>query len=139
MSVWQKGPDFLSLPQGSWPVNRKFISDVKIPREETKSANDFLRVAVLKSMIDNDKRQFPLFDTVQDILSKGNNIESRKRVLARIIKGWGSKSLEIREKKVSENLCRDDLIKAERLILLASMPNTVDALQKGQLDSLLPY
>ena len=80
-----------------------------------------------------------LFTSVNEILSKSNDYENRKRVLARVIKGWGNLSIDERKKRVSENLSREDLIKAEYLILLSSMPETVEALQKGSLDSLLPY
>ena len=143
-SVWQSGPDFLSLPRGSWPVSREFLSnnkdvESKIPREETKTASDFLRVAALKSLKDENIVVPSLFKTVNEILSKSNDIESRKRVLARVIKGWGSCSIETRNARIRENLQRDDLVRAEALILLSSMPETVEALNSGQLDSLLPY
>ena len=143
-SVWQTGPDFLSLPRGSWPVSRNFLysntdNRATIPREEMNSAYDSLRIAVIKSVKDKDIVVPLLFKTVNEILSKGNEIESRKRVLARVLKGWGSNSKDNREARVRENLNREDLVKAEKLILLSSMGETVEAFNKGQLDSLLPY
>jgi len=95
-------------------------------------------MAIVNSQVKSDD-QPKLFKTVNDILSKSNDYESRKRVLARVMKGWGSGSVEFRAAKVRENLCREDLIKAEKLMLLSSMVFTVEAYEKGQLDSLLPF
>ena len=139
-SAWQHGPDFFRHPRCTWPTSRKFISDrkSKIPLEERRSAKDFLRVAAIKTKT-GESVMPQLFTSVNEILSKSNDYENRKRVLARVIKGWGNLSNDERKKRVSENLSREDLIKAEYLILLSSMPETVEALQKGSLDSLLPY
>ena len=150
------------MPRESWPVSRQFLENikVKIPKEETNSAYDYLRVALVRSNIIpktesnsagdylrmaivnsqvKSEDQPKLFKTVNDILSKSNDYESRKRVLARVMKGWGLGSVEFRAAKVRENLCREDLIKAEKLMLLSSMVFTVEAYEKGQLDSLLPF
>ena len=88
-SVWQRGPDFFSLPRERWPVSRKFITDVKskIPKEETRTVQDLLRIAIINTKKLDDENQPKLFRVVSEVLSKGNDIESRKRVLARIIKG----------------------------------------------------
>ena len=161
-SVWQKGPDFFSLPRAAWPVSRDFLDNAKskIPKEETSFTHDYLRVALVKSKIIpkvetmsacdflrvalvNSKIQTEdqpkLFKVVNEILLRSNDFESRKRVLARVIKGWGSESILVRSARVKENLSRDDLVKAEKLMLLSSMVYTAEAYSKGQLDSLLPY
>ena len=80
-----------------------------------------------------------VFTLVSQVLSRSNDYESRKKILARIIKGWGSQSVDVRKRLISENLSRKDLIKAEKMILLSAMPDTVEAFNKGQLVSLLPY
>ena len=142
-SVWQNGPDFFRLPRHMWPVSREFISDPKskIPAEETKLPGDYLRVAIIKGESEKEKSsELPkLIRDVNSILSKSNDMEYCKRVLARAIKSWGKGSSDEREKKLRENPTRDDLMKAERLILLVSMKETDEAYVKGQLDSLLPY
>ena len=140
-SLWQNGPEFLCLPRDCWPTSREFVRDAKIPKEEMSSPQDYsyyfrtALIAVQKAGKDEPK----LFKVVNDILAKSNDMEHVKRVLARVIKGWGNESTEIRANRVKENLTRDDLVKAERLILLASMKETLEAVEKGKLDSLLPY
>ena len=77
------------------------------------------------------------FRTVESILKLNNSLESRKRVLARIIKGWGEKSYEEASKDMKADLTRSDLEQTERLLLLHGMVQTVQVFEQGQLTSLM--
>ena len=135
-SVWQSGPKFLSLPRSEWPVNRDCISRaVKIPEEEMRSPASYLRVGAVQV---SSKMGTALFKSVEAVLQFNNELESRKRVVARLIRGWGDKSYEEAAKCIKADPSPSDLQKAERLILLHGMIDTADAYDQGQLASLMP-
>ena len=129
-SVWQTGPTFLSLPRMMWPVNRDCVSRSVIPEEELRSPKSYLRVAAVQVETDMPS----MFRSVEKVLQSNNSLESRKRVVARIIKGWNT---GIRE-SIAADIIPSELQQAERLILLTGMVDTAEALDKGQLVSLMP-
>ena len=135
-SVWLLGPKFFSSPRRVWAVNRDCVSrSDKIPKEEMRTPHSWLRVAAVQL-----ESPMPVpFRTVESILKFNNSLESRKRVLARIIKGWGEKSYEEASKDMKADLTRTDLEQAERLLLLHGMVQTVQAFEQGQLTSLMPF
>ena len=137
-TTWQRGPKFLSLPRERWPVTRDCISRTeKIPKDELRSPNAYLRVAVAK--IDPSSKVASLFKSVDSILHLSNNLDSRKRVLARLIKAWGVNDKDQAFALMRKNLSPKDLERAERLILLHGMVDTVTALEQGKLTSLMPF
>ena len=137
-SFWQVGPKFLLLPRKDWPVSREFVGkSERIPKEEMRTVNSYLRVAAVK--ISSDVPCISLFKTVDDLLSSNNCLESRKRVLARVINGWSAVSSGKSLESVRRSLVPSDLVKAEKLILLRGMVDTAIALEQGKLVSLMPY
>ena len=142
-SSWQRGPTFLSLRRDLWPVHRDFVR-TKLPQEEVRSPKSFMRIAAVKVKKEGEGiDDMPeLFGDVDKVLHASNCLESRKRVVARIVNGWKKSSANTRDEQraqLMEEPGREDLIVAERLILLHGMVETAEAHEKGQLDSLMPY
>ena len=133
-SAWQAGPDFLSLPRNAWPVQRDCIK-VDLPKDELRSAKSFLRVATAK--VESVKMP-SIFETIDSLLYTNNSLNSRIRVMARVIKGWHSQSPEDAIIDIGAPLSPDVLKKAEQLILLRGMVKTVEAFEDGHLVSLMP-
>ena len=84
---------------------------------------------------------------LEGILSYSNSLVKVKRILARYIRGVSSSfrkagSLVIDNPEAYELIAceptRDELQRAEKLVLLHGMPQTKEALDAGKLDSLLP-
>ena len=120
----------------------------KLPQEEVRSPKSFMRIAAMKIAVVKVKKEgegiddMPeLFEDVDKVLHASNCLESRKRVVARIVNGWKKSSannVDEQRAQLMEEPGREDLIVAERLILLQGMVETAEALEKGQLDSLMP-
>ena len=68
-------------------------------------------------------------------MNASNDLNSRIRVVARLIKASAGNSSD----SIYENLCPEDIQKAEKLILLTAMASTVKAFERGELSSLMPY
>ena len=84
-------------------------------------------------------------ENFEAILKYTNDLESRKRVIARILRGWkvgmvkdGDWSLEQRN-FIGKEPTRQELLSAERLILKHGLIETASAFKSGQLQSLLPF
>ena len=140
-SFWMTGPSFFSLPREHWPVTRDFVKK-NLPEEEMKSPHGIARLAAVQVEHGETARMPKLFVSIQDILWRSNSLESRKRVLARVIIGWKSVKVDAtRDKKLevlSVDLGPDDLKLAEELILVHGMIDTATAFEEGKLASLLP-
>ena len=99
-SLWQTGPTFLSLPRSQWPVTRDFIRP-DLPQDEIRSPKNLLRVTAVRlksskkqvseiesNTADSNLAKFPLiFRQLKDILNFNNKLLSRKRVIARLLRG----------------------------------------------------
>ena len=142
-SMWQVGPNFLSLPREKWPVNRDCIAtkSQKIPstemRERWKSHRP-VNVAIAHTRgLKHLDFNIDLYRIVRDLLNGNNDYNSRKRVIARLIKAW---TVESDRNAIKANLSRTDLIKAERFIFVyAMLESTAESYTQGKLDSLMPY
>ena len=140
-SFWMSGPSFFSLPREHWPVTRDFVKK-NLPEEEMKTPHGIVRLAAVQVEQGETARMPKLFVSIQDILWRSNCLESRKRVLARVIMGW--KSIRISESKdkklevLSADLNPEILKVAEDLILVHGMIDTAVAHEEGKLSSLLP-
>ena len=138
-STWFRGPIFLSFRRMVWPVKKDFLIK-KLPEEEIKS---LVRIAAIR--MQNDIKHgtcdvstlFP-FSVVEDILCKSNDLESRKRVIARVLNGWKTHGCNVID-AVKKTPSSDDLITAEKFILVTGMIQTASALEEGKLVSLLPF
>ena len=72
---------------------------------------------------------------ILDILNKNNSMESRKRVLAVVLRGWNfGKDLVL----LKRPLTRQELLEAEKIIFASAMFETANAFHAGKLSSLLP-
>ena len=151
-STWQRGPKFFSLPREEWPVSRdcvskKIPSEMKIPSEEMRSPNMYLNVAAVTSRVITDMKEFNIFRDVGSILQQCNDLETRIRVLARVISlsvYRSEHSLPVNGKDLFVDPAVSDptptlLQKAEKLILIYGMIETTEAYRKGQLASMMPY
>ena len=138
-SFWQIGPNFLCSPRDCWPVTREFVR-VKIPDEELRHPGQLITAAVRAQVLQDRSDQFNAnlptkHKVIIQILSQNNSIESRKRVLALVMRGWkDGKTEEVLRSPVT----RKELDDAERVILASAMFETCEAFLKGSLASLLP-
>ena len=116
---------------------------MKIPDDEMRHPSQLCTAAVRavvtqeKSEPDESKSSIlPIkHHVIIQILKQNNSIESRKRVLALVMRGWRyEKTIEVLQSPVTSQ----ELIDAERVILSSGMFETSEAFHKGQLASLLP-
>ena len=140
-SIWMRGPTFLSSRRGLWPVHRDFVRQ-SLPDEEVKNLRSLLRIAAVQISGGDENIDMPrVFSVIQDILKFNNCLESRKRVIARVINGWksakGKKTMNL-EESVKMQPTPDDLKRAEQLILVTGMIATAEAYDEGKLTSLMP-
>ena len=101
----------------------------KIPLDEMRTANSYLRVALAQVCT---SLSIPLFKSMDTILNQSNDLQSRKRVVARCIKAWGAKSIDQAQTLIKQELSQSDLVTAERFILLIGMIDTAEAYEKGE-------
>ena len=152
-SFHQVGPDFLSFPRGKWAVSRDFDKRI-LPEDELKSQESKVYQAAVHKIKVLD---LPASQAVEKISKSRNSLLKVIRILARynkliVYKSNQSETEEIESdtnkqlknkypnsyKAVSSLLTPEDLNAAENLLLEHAMILTDIALEKGQLDSLLP-
>ena len=145
-SPWMQGPTFLSCRRELWPVHRDFVRP-SLPDEELKNLKSLLRVAAVQVKGKSQVVEMPkVFTIIQDIMSYNNSLESRKRVLARVVNGWRarrtcrtrSRSSTTWEESLRLQPSPEDLRNAEQLILVTGMISTAIAYEEGKLTSLMP-
>ena len=122
----------------SWPVTRQFVR-VEVPDEERRHSGEAITAAFRAVVIKADHSVLSAFlpvkhKTITDILSQNNSLESRKRVLALVVRCWflGKSSVTLDSPPTLQ-----ELIQAERLILVNAMFATAEAFHAGKLTSLL--
>ena len=137
-STWQVGPKFLSLPRERWPVDRDCVinKSERIPKDEMRSPISYLRVALAQVCKGID---ISLFSSMESVLNCSNDLQSRIRVVARLIKAWSATSKDQAKNLIKQELSRTDLERAERFILLFGMIQTATAHENGELISLMPF
>ena len=146
--LWQSGPQFLVLRRDQWPITRDFVR-TDLPADEVKTG-DKLVTACLRAKINtvSEKLTGKTTDKVENfeaVLCYNNDLESRKRVIARISRGWqkGMFTDDVwnndQKEFITVEPARQELIAAEKLILKHGMIRTADALHLGELGSLLPF
>ena len=131
-SFWQQGPSFLASRRDLWPITRDFTK-VELPEEEFRTKRPVI-VAAAKS---KEKAEYPrIWDIIEKELEFSNDIVKVKRIIARIVRGYGSsdKFAEI----VKNDPTAQELAKAEKMMLVTAMPETVKAVEEGKLVSLVP-
>ena len=77
-----------------------------------------------------------LHQIIAEILVQNNNLESRKRVMAYVLRGWHVSKADV---NANHPPTFQELTDAEHLILVHSMFDTAKALHAGKLASLLPF
>ena len=141
-SYWQSGPQFLCSPRELWPVTREFVR-VPVPDEERRLPAQLLTAAFRGVVLDKSRTKFSTITSVLPVthqvigtvLDQNNSIESRKRVIALVIRGWNhGKTVQV----LSSQPTADELVRSERMILAHAMLDTADAFLRGELTSLLP-
>ena len=149
--IWQTGPNFLVQGRKDWPITRDFVR-TEMPIEEVKSRDKFITLCVemkgSSHLVDGPGKHKFLVESFEDILKYNNDLESRKRVVARILRGWkngyefmfkdGDWSVE-QKNCIELNPTRAELLAAEKLILKHGMFETLKAYENNQLTSLLPF
>ena len=134
-SYWQSGPQFLCSPRELWPVTREFVR-VPIPDDERRLPAQLVTAAFRAVVLDKNEDKFsttssiPLPVThkvIASVLDQNNSIESRKRVLALVERGWkDGKTKEV----LSSPPTAGELVQSERMILAHGMLDTADAFQR---------
>ena len=155
-SLWQSGPHFLVLGRDQWPVTRDFVR-TDLPADETKAGVKLIAACLRADVYGTiaavsakqagraDKVYGPAVERIEGILSYSNDFQSRIRVVARIKRGWNVGMVKEQNwskeqvDKITSEPNRQELLDAERLILIHGMIMTADAYQEGQLRSLLPF
>ena len=92
------------------------IRNDRIPKEELRSPNSYLRIAAVN--VRSTLHDISFFRTIESLLEGSNCLESRIRVLARVLKGWSVSTHDQSMAAIQQNLVRSDLERAKRLILL---------------------
>merc|ERR1712155_433481 len=108
---------------------------MKIPSEEMRSPNMYHNVAAVTSRVITDMKEFNIFRDVGSILQQCNDLETRIRVLARVISlsvYRSEHSLPVDGKDLFVDPAVSDptptlLQKAEKLILIYGMIETTEA------------
>ena len=123
-----------------------------MPIEEIKTRDKFVALCLgtrgLERSVESLGKHVHMVDDFESILKYNNDLESRKRVIARVLRGWkqghqfmvkvGNWSVE--QKSLIEPCpSRSELTVAENLILKHGMFETIKAYKSGQLSSLLPF
>ena len=139
-SQWFRGPIFLSWRREFWPAYRDFVRK-SLPEDEVKTWRSALRIATVHINVGILNVKMPrVFTIIEEILNFNNSLESRKRVIARVINGW--RAVKSRKSKlgdaIANDLHPDDLKAAELLILVSGMIHTAKAMDEGRLASLMP-
>ena len=134
-STWWHGPDFLCVRRDLWPVSRSFVSN-SVPPEEIRSRKAVIVALLRAAAISKENSLFPaVWNLINDVIHYSNSILKVKNILARVVRGWSfGKEID----KISPAPTSDELMIAERLILLSAMPETALAFNNNKLDSLLP-
>ena len=170
-SYWQTGPTFLCTPRTEWPVTRDFVrvaipdqerrqpgiisptvgsipvaaptvGSIPVATPATALAANFKDDSAVLVKSDPDLfSHFPTHVRISEILQQNNSLESRKRVLALVIRGW--KLSKVSKSPVSADILSpppttEELQHAEQTILAHAMFATAKALHDGKLASLLP-
>ena len=152
-SFHQLGPIFLSSPRGGWPVSRDFDRRI-LPEDECKAQDLKVQQAVINKIQVLD---LPAYQAVMKISMSRNNLQAVIRILARFNKFFvhnvvedvteetkSKVNMDLKNKfpnaykTVSSLISPEELVAAENLLLEHAMILTNIALEKGQLDSLLP-
>ena len=151
-SFWQKGPSFLCSQRGLWPVTRDFTrskvpdEEVRLPGRSGTAWTAFMRIYSTAVRVADDRQvecagdDSPmLWKSITRVLYYSDSIQKVLGILAKLIKGWSlrSRGLGI-TKEALEVSTPDELLAAERLLLLSSMPQTVTAVMNKKLVSLNP-
>ena len=129
-SIWQSGPNFLSLARSEWPLSREFLD--LVPQSELRSSK-----AIFNSVGTEAWRCAlgpKLEKLVRQVMERSNCLSKVTNVVARILKCLFSTDRE----KIKESLSVRDIEAAARALFIASMGPTIAAMEAGKLESLRP-
>ena len=102
-SLWQCGPEFLSLEREMWPVTRPSVN-IDVPKSEQRTEPEVIIAAVVKTRIAEDETNpnkpcyvvrhdtgsvlNPLLKNIEEIMNYSYSLKVGKRIVARLIKTW---------------------------------------------------
>jgi hypothetical protein len=137
-SFWQCGPTFLCWRRDLWPVTRDFVPK-EVPEEEIRTRISYFFHLRAKVLLSKTSSTPDLWAAIMNTLYYSNSFDKVKRILARLIKGWGMKAKDetLTHDTIGEPTAKE-LEVAERLMLLTAMPLTAQAFYDKKLDSLYP-
>ena len=146
-SFHQTGPNFLCLPREQWPVTSD-VPQEDLPEDEYRVRDKFVFSAAMRINFCHSS-VFPAnpWGVVEGLLQYSNNIKKVIRIVARYLRGLESglrknSSMTIDNPVaytiVAADPKKQELDKAEKLLLLHGMVFTQEAWEAGKLDSLLP-
>ena len=150
LSFWQKGPLFLRSGRDHWPVTREFI-DNQVPDEEVRLSSKAAWSAHMRSYVSKVKLHGgsglittaddcpALWKAIIQVIHYSDSIDKVLGILSKLIHGWKLKSQgQIVTRDSLLDCSRDELLAAERLLLLSAMPQTASAVFEQRLVSLNP-
>ena len=147
-SYWQKGPTFLRSRRDLWPVSRDFVKE-DVPEDEVRLSRKSVWAMHMRSyiaQIETGKNSSmvsdglpALWSAISEVIHYSDSIDKVLGILARLIICWRLKAQEAEITKQALKTCsREDLISAERLLLVSAMPETATAVFDKTLLSLAP-
>ena len=129
-SIWQNGPDYLSLPRESWPFSRDFLDQV--PEQELRAPKAAFNAA--NPVLQNRFLGPELTRLASKVMNSTYSLSKATNVMARLLQA----SFRGDRERIQEPLTVPDIKVAADVLFAASMGPTLVALEAGKLDSLRP-
>ena len=129
-SVWQRGPDYLTLEKDEWPFSSQFLDAV--PDQELRKPKAFFNVAVTGTWVSSLGSK--LSKLIADVMCRSNSYDKTVNVTARLLKSLFDQNRE----RIQVTLEVRNIKLAKLVQFLVSMGPTFKAFDEGKLASLRP-
>ena len=129
-SEWQTGPAYLLEPRGSWPVSREFQREVPSTEKRCKFYEKIncLRVNALKVKLKTENRLYR-------IMEYSHNLLKVRGIMARTLRALS----KLNKTSILDPLTVEDYNRADQLMRVMAMRETVEMMEKQDLSGLSPF